>query len=289
MIDRRVFVTGAQGQLGDAILRAFADWDVVAHTRTSLDITNPAAVASAVASATPAVVINCAAFNDVDGAEDRPEDALAVNAFAVRSLARGADECGATLVHYGTDFVFDGTASEPYNEDSPPSPKSAYAASKLLGEWFGLEATRGFVLRVESLFGMSPAWGGRLGTLDKIVRAMQAGREVSAFTDRVVTPSYVEDVAAVTRVLIDSHAAPGLYHAVNSGQASWHDVVVESARVLGLSTRIKPITTSDVTMRAARPTYCALSNTKLRAAGCDMPSWQDAVSRWLKSFQGDRG
>jgi dTDP-4-dehydrorhamnose reductase len=289
VIDRRVLVTGAQGQLGDAILRAFADWDVVAHTRASLDITNPVAVAEAVASATPTVIINCAAFNDVDGAEDRPEDALAVNAFAVRSLARGADECGATLVHYGTDFVFDGTSAEPYNEDSAPSPKSAYAASKLLGEWFGLEAARGFVLRVESLFGMSPSWGGRLGTLDKIVRAMQAGREVSAFTDRVVTPSYVEDVAAATRVLVNERAAPGLYHCVNSGHASWYDVVVESARVLGLSPRIKAITTDEVTMRAARPRYCALSNTKLRSAGFAMPSWQDAVSRWLKGFQGHRG
>jgi len=285
VIERRVLVTGAQGQLGDAVLRAFADWDVVAHTRASLDLANSGAVAGAVAAATPAVIINCAAFNDVDGAEDRPEEALAVNAFAVRSLARAADNSGATLVHYGTDFVFDGTSSEPYNEDSAPSPRSAYAASKLLGEWFGLEAARGFVLRVESLFGMSPSWGGRLGTLDKIVRAMMIGREVSAFTDRVVTPSYVEDVAAATRVLVDGNVAPGLYHCVNSDHASWHDVVVESARVLGLSPRIKAITTNDVTMRAARPRYCALSNAKLHAAGFAMPTWQDAVSRWLKSFQ----
>lgn len=289
MSARRVLVTGTQGQLGDAICRAFADWDVVAHTRDSLDVSSPAAVAAAVASASPVVIINCAAFNDVDGAEDRPEDALAVNAFAVRSLARGADECGATLVHYGTDFVFDGTAAEPYNEDSAPSPRSAYAASKLLGEWFGLEAARGFVLRVESLFGMPPSWGGRLGTLDKIVRAMLAGREVSAFTDRVVTPSYVEDVAAATRSLIDGSAAPGLYHCVNSEQASWHDVVVESARVLGLSPAIRAITTGDVTMKAARPKYCALSNAKLRSAGFAMPSWQDAVSRWLHGFQEHRG
>ncbi len=289
MTPRRVFVTGTHGQLGNAIVRAFADWDVVAHTRTSLDVTNPAAVAAAVAAAAPALVINCAAFNDVDGAEDRPEDALAVNAFAVRSLARGADACGATFVHYGTDFVFDGTAAEPYNEGSAPSPKSAYAASKLLGEWFGLEASRGFVLRVESLFGMSPAWSGRLGTLDKIVRAMRDGREVAAFTDRVVTPSYVEDVAAATRVLVDRVASPGLYHCVNSEQASWHDVVVESARVLGLSPRIKAITTDEVTMRAARPKYCALSNAKLQSAGYAMPSWQDAVARWLTSFPGQKG
>jgi dTDP-4-dehydrorhamnose reductase len=131
---------------------------------------------------------------------------------------------------------------------------------------------------------MAPSWGGRLGTLDKIVRAMQSGREVAAFTDRIVTPSYVEDVAAATRVLVDTGARPGLYHCVNSGRASWHDVVVESARVLGLTPSIKAVKTTEVTMKAARPRYCALSNDKLQAAGFAMPSWQDAVARWLSGF-----
>jgi len=285
MTRQRMLLTGANGQLGGAVQQAFSDWDVVAHSRSTLDVADPKAVAAAVASARPSLVINCAAFNDVDGAEDRPEDALAVNAFAVRSLARAADACGATLVHYGTDFVFDGTSTEPYNERSTPAPRSVYASSKLLGEWFGLEAARGFVFRVESLFGMTPAWTGRLGTLDSIVRRMLAGREVAAFTDRIVTPSYVHDVAQATRALVEREATPGLYHCVNSGQASWYDVVVESARVLGLTPVIKAITTSDVTMRAARPIYCALSNSKLEAAGYAMPSWADAVARWLTDFQ----
>src|SRR5690242_18497469 len=110
---RRLFVTGASGQLGSMIVRTFADADVIAHTSATLDITDHAAIARAVADARPHVIVNCAAFNDVDGAEDRPLDALAVNAFAVRSLARAAEAAGATLVHYSTDFVFDGTATEP--------------------------------------------------------------------------------------------------------------------------------------------------------------------------------
>ena len=289
MSTRRVMIVGAHGQLGDAVCRVIADWDRVLHTHQTLDVTDPKAVASAVADASPAVVVNCAAFNDVDGAEDRPEAALAVNAFAVRSLARAADACGAVLVHYGTDFVFDGTATEPYNEGSAPSPRSAYAGSKLLGEWFGVEASRGFVLRVESLFGMGPAWTGRLGTLDKIVRAMLAGQEVAAFTDRTVTPSYVEDVAAATRFLVETGAAPGLYHCVNSGAATWHEVVVAAAAQLGLTPRLRAVTTDMVTMKAARPKYCALSNDKLRAAGWAMPTWQDAVSRWLSGFVTEKG
>ncbi len=288
MRTERVFITGADGQLANAITRAFADWDIVRHSRRSLDITDPGMVASAVAAAEPTLIVNCAAFNDVDGAEDHPAEALDVNAFAVRSLARAADAQGATLVHYGTDFVFDGTSAEPYNETSAPAPRSVYSASKLLGEWFGLESGRGFVLRVESLFGMPKSWSGRTGTLDSMVRSMLAGRDVAAFTDRVVSPSYVEDVAAATRALVDNRAAPGLYHCVNSGHASWHEVVLESARVLGLSPVVRAVSANDVVRRAWRPKYCALSNQKLRSAGWAMPTWQDAVHRWLSGFLEER-
>src|SRR6185503_16594850 len=109
--------------------------------------------------------VNCAAYNDVDGAEGAATTALALNAFAVRSLARAARRAGAGFVHYSTDFVFDGEQTRPYVEDDPPNPRSAYAASKLLGEWFALEHPGAFVLRVESLFGEPGPGGSRSGRL----------------------------------------------------------------------------------------------------------------------------
>ena len=122
---RRVLITGAGGQLAYYVAQVFAESDVVALDRRALDITDPAAVARTVADASPDAIINCAAFNDVDGAEDRPEQALAVNAFAVRSLALAAERAGAVLVHYSTDFVFDGRrTSIPYMEQDEPSPRS---------------------------------------------------------------------------------------------------------------------------------------------------------------------
>ena len=279
-------VTGARGQLGAVIVRTFAGWDVVAHTRDTLDVADPVAVRDAVAAAAPALIINCAAFNEVDAAEGRPEDAFAVNAFAVRSLARAADACGATLVHYGTDFVFfDSPGGLPYTETDPPSPRSIYAASKLAGDWFALEASRGYVLRVESLFGTPAGWTGRLGTMEKMVDALQRGAEVRAFVDRIVSPSYVEDVAAATRHLVDSGAPPGLYHCVNSGQASWHDVAREAARLLDVEPRITPVRVDDVRMTATRPRFCPLDNGKLAAAGFPMPRWEDALRRWLSARQ----
>jgi dTDP-4-dehydrorhamnose reductase len=276
-----VFLTGAAGQLGSVMAGAFGDHEVVAHTRSTLDITDPAAVARAVADASPNLVINCAAFNDVDGAEDRATEALAVNAFAVRSLARAAESAGAVLVHYSTDFVFGGEHDRPYEEDDRPLPRSTYSASKLLGEWFALAAPRAFVLRVESLFGSPREWTGRRGTLDRIVEGLEEGREVRVFTDRIVSPSYVNDVGAATRHLVMTQAAAGLYHCVNEGQASWHDVAREAAAVLHMEPRLVPITVDQMPLKAPRPKYCALSTKKLTAAGFAMPTWRDALRRWL--------
>lgn len=277
----RVLVVGAAGRLGTAIVEAFADREVIAHTRESLDITDPAAVQAAVAQAAPVVIVNCAAFNAVDEAEDRPLDALAINAFAVRTFARAADAAGATLVHYGSDFVFDGNATEPYDEEAAPSPAGTYAVSKLLGEWFALDAARSLVLRVESLFGVLPGWTGRRGSLEAIVEGLQQGRPVPVFTDRVVSPSYLHDIAAATRHLVDSQAPPGLYHCVNSGFATWYEVAEEAARVLGVTPRLQPVTMDQVGLKARRPRFCALANRKLAAAGFPMPTWHDALRRWL--------
>ena len=263
----RVLVTGAAGRLGAAIVNAFQDREVIAHTRASLDITDADAVARAVATARPDVIINCAAFNDVDGAESAPVAALAVNAFAPRNLARAARDSGAVLVHYGTDFVFDGRAAQPYDELATPSPQSTYAASKLLGEWFALDAPRAYVLRVESLFGGADGWTGRVGTFDTILAGLEAGRDVRVFTDRIVSPSYVPDIAAATRHLVLMAAPCGLYHCVNAGQASWYEVAQAAAELLHVTPKLVPVSVREVQMKARRPQFCALSPGKLAAAG----------------------
>lgn len=281
----RVLVTGAAGQLAWAVRSVFHDCGLEARTRQELDVTDPDAVAREVASVRPDVIVNCAAFNDVDGAEQRQRDAFALNAFAVRSLARAADACGATLVHYGTDFVFDGSASAPYDETVRPAPQSVYAASKLVGEWFALEARRGFVLRVESLFGAPPGWMGRRGSLDRIREGLEGGHEVPVFVDRVVSPSFVPDVARATRHLLEVDAPAGLYHCVNSGSATWQEVGEELARQMRVVPRFRAVRMADSTLKAGRPKYCALSNQRLATAGFRMPDWQDALGRWLNTTE----
>ena len=280
----RVFLAGLSGQLGGAVAAEFADVEVIAHTRATLDVTDGDAVRRAVAAAAPSLVINCTAFNDVDGSEDRPADAFAVNALAVRTLARAAEDHAAAFVHYGTDFVFDGETDRPYSEADAPSPRSTYAMSKLVGDWFALDTKRGYVLRVESLFGTRPGWHGRRGSMDGIVAGLEQGRAVRVFVDRVVSPSYVVDVAAATRHLVENGAPPGLYHCVNTGHASWRDVATEVARLLGVQARLDPITLEQVQLRAPRPRFCALSNRKLADSGFPMPDWRDALARWIGSF-----
>jgi dTDP-4-dehydrorhamnose reductase len=274
----RWLVTGAAGQLGAAIahrLRA-GGHTVVQTTRRELDLTRHAAVMEVVEAAGPEVIVNCAAYNDVDGAEECPRDALDVNAFAVRSLARAAHERGATLVHYSTDFVFDGAADRPYTEADRPRPESVYAMSKYLGERFAADAARHFVLRVESLFG-GPA--GR-SSIDRIASSLREGREAPVFVDRVVSPSYVEDVADATERLVAAGAPFGLYHCVNAGSCTWFGVGEELARLLGADPGLlRPVRVAEVPLKAKRPQFAALSNGKLAAAGIGMPTWQDAVAR----------
>jgi dTDP-4-dehydrorhamnose reductase len=275
---QKILVTGGRGQLAGAIVDEYTrDADVRAYGRADLDIADYDAVMTRVQADRPDVIINCAAYTNVDRAEDEPDVALNANAFGVRVLARAAQESGATLVHYSTDFVFDGHTTRPYGEADKTNPQSVYAQSKLLGEWFALDAPRGFVLRVESLFGGPAA----KSSIDRIVQALTEGREAVVFSDRMVSPSYVVDVAAATRTLVDRGDA-GLYHCVGSGYATWYDVAVEIARVMGKEreARLRPMSVREVSMRAPRPQFAALANDKLQRV-VPVPTWQDAVRRYI--------
>lgn len=276
-----VLITGAAGQLGEAMVDQLGPrHEIVAATRADLDVTDSAAVSSLVASVCPDVIVNCAAYTDVEGAEQRPLDALAVNAWAVRSLARAAAEIDATLVHYSTDFVFDGTTDRPYTEDDAPNPRSVYAMSKLLGEWFAAGAPTYYVVRVESLFGGPRA----TSSVDKMLQGLRAGQTVRAFADRTVSPSYVDDVVAATATLVRQRAPSGVYHCVNTGWTTWAGIARELAGIVGAPPEaITEVSVSDVQLVAARPKFAALSNAKLAAAGIAMPAWQAALRRYVES------
>jgi dTDP-4-dehydrorhamnose reductase len=281
----RIAVVGASGQLGAAVIHECSRaHEVTSFAHADLDVTDDAAVRDAMQRARPEAIVNGAAFTDVDAAEDHPIEALNLNAFAARALARAAEAHGAALVHYSTDFVFDGTASVPYTEEDRPNPRSVYAASKRLGEWFAADAPRAYVLRVESLFGVTSGGPPPKGSVTTILNALRTGGEARVFEDRTISPTYIVDAAHATRELLERGAPPGLYHCVNSGRCTWLELARELARLLGVEARLAPVRLADVKMRAARPRFCALSNAKLASVGVTMPTWQDALERYVLSL-----
>jgi dTDP-4-dehydrorhamnose reductase len=276
-----VLVLGADGQLGEAMVRHFsARHEVVSRARATLDITQPDSVMSTLSGVCPDVVINCAAYTNVDRAETDPVTALAVNALGVRTLARAAGDLDATLVHFSTDFVFDGETDRPYTEQDAPNPRGTYAVSKLLGEWFAADCPRHYVLRVESLFGGRHA----RSSVDKILASLASAEPVRAFSDRSVSPSYVEDVVAATTSLLERASPPGLYHCVNAGWTTWVGLARELARLTGREdAAIEEVPMASANLRAARPKFAALSNARLAEQGIVMPTWQDALARYVQA------
>ena len=287
----RVMITGARGLLGAAVTREFAPaGDVRALARADLDLTDAAAVFRAVEREAPEAIVNCAAFSGVDRAQDEADRALEVNAFAVLTLARAAAARGCALVHYSTDFVFDGESDRPYTEEDEPNPRNFYGLSKLLGEWLAAEHDRAWVLRVESLFGEPAPGAPPRGSLHAIVARIREGVEAPVFVDRVVSPAYTVDVARATRALLQSKAPPGVYHCANAGAARWVDVAREAARILGRPLKARELRLETAGLKAARPRYCALSSEKLAAAaGFVMPTWEDALRRYLGATGSDSG
>jgi dTDP-4-dehydrorhamnose reductase len=276
----RVMVIGAAGRLGAALCGELqgGGHSVVALTRSEADLTHERSITDAVLRHRPHAVINCAGYNAVDAAETDMAEAFAVNAAGPAVLARAAAQAGAVLVHYGSDFVFDGATQQPYDEDDPTNPLSVYGASKLAGETEAQRAPRHYVLRVESLFGGRGVRGHR-STVDYIADTLLAGGTVRAFVDRTVSPSYVPDVAFATRKLIERNPRYGVYHCVNSGMTTWYDLAQYVAESLDVAAAIEPVEAAATSSLAKRPLYCALSNRKLTATGIVMPEWQAAVRR----------
>ena len=277
-----VLVVGAAGQLGQALSAQWAMAHTVTRwTRDEADLRQHRALRDRVRELAPAVIVNCAAYNNVDQAEQDQLTAFDVNALVVGTLARAAADVGAVFFTYSTDFVFAGTASEPYTENDRPEPQSVYAQSKLVGEWLAADAPKHYVLRVESLFG-GPK---RRSSIDRIANAVRSGESAPVFVDRVVSPSFVADVVDASTHLLRSEAPYGVYHCVNSGHATWFEVGREIARLLGKpASTLKPIGVNDVVLPAPRPQFAALDNGKLAAAGFRMPAWQDAIARYLSTL-----
>lgn len=279
----RIVVTGAAGRLGAALSGELErrGHDVIRLRRRELDVTCTDRVKTVIRALRPDVIVNCCAYNAVDAAESNPSLAFAVNAGAPAALADAARLSGARLVHYSSDFVFDGAASEAYPEEARTNPLSVYGASKLAGEEAVRKLPEHYVLRVESLFGGCD--GAQRATVDYIAGRLTSGLPVRAIHDRSVTPSYVTDVVRATVTMLEEDIPFGTYHCVASGVTTWHDLAYEIADQLKVRPDIVAVNAAEFPTVAARPRFCALSNAKLKSAGIDMPDWRNALTRHLRA------
>jgi dTDP-4-dehydrorhamnose reductase len=279
--DAVAVVLGARGTLGVALCEELprAGWRLAAALgRAEHDIRDEAATRALFAQLRPTAVFNAAAYTDVDRAESEPDAADAVNAQGAETVARAAAAAGAAIVHYSTDFVFDGELERPYDERDPPSPQGSYARSKIAGdELVAAAAPRHFILRVGCLYGH----GGR-NFPSTIVRRLRAGETVRADRDRLGSPTWVREVARVSGALARTDFY-GLFHCTTQGETSWADFARLAAATLDLpADRVVGVPTSALPLKAARPRRAILDNRALRARGLDsLSTWQDALRAFI--------
>ncbi|HOF40111.1 MAG TPA: dTDP-4-dehydrorhamnose reductase [Candidatus Hydrogenedentes bacterium] len=275
----KVLVVGAKGQLGRELCLLFgADADVTGVDLPQLDITDHDSVETLVADTAPGIIINAAAYTDVEGAEDNRELAFAVNETGARIIAGAARRAGVPVVYYSTDYVFFGAQDDALEPSDPIMPRGVYAESKAAGE----EATRNanpdhFIIRTAWLYGP----GGN-NFVEKILRAAATRPAVKVVQDEVGSPTHTFDVAEATRALCAT-TAYGTYHAVNSGQCSRFEFTREIFRLAGVGTPLCPCTADEFPMKAPRPSYSVLCTRKLtRACGYVMRPWQQALAHYFQ-------
>ncbi len=283
----RVALIGSSGQLGTDLwprLQA-AGHDVLPLGHLEIEITNAASVAATLEPFAPQVVINTAAYNLVDKAEDEPGIAFAVNALGPRNLARLCAARGWTLMHISSDYVFGLEASRttPFAEADLPGPTSAYGLSKLAGEYFvRSECSRHFVVRTCGLFGAAARRGkGKGNFVETMLRLGSDRKELRIVDDQRCTPTSTADLAdALTKlVATDSY---GLYHATNEGGLTWCELAREIFRLSKLDVEVTPITSAEFGAKARRPAFSVLDCGKLASTiGNPLPDWHDAVARYL--------
>jgi dTDP-4-dehydrorhamnose reductase len=275
----RVLILGAKGQLGRDLSLVFSQrGEVIGFGHAELDIANTDAVEDAVRSASPDIVVNAAAYTNVEGAEDHIDDAYRVNEAGARVVAKAARDAGAPVVFVSTDFVFAGDKKSPYEVTDPIDPRGVYAQSKSAGEAAVRAANpMHFIVRTAWLYGP----GGN-NFVEKIVAAAKSRPTLKIVTDEVGSPTHTFDLAEAIAALVNTRAF-GTYHGVNAGQCSRFAFARTFLNLAGLKTPVEPCLATDFPSKAPRPKYSVLSTQALKdACGYQFRPWQDALEHYMK-------
>ena len=284
LMTQRVVVFGCLGQLGVELMHEFAarGYEVKGYDRDDGDITDPARVEQVVAEADPAIVVNAAAYNMVDVAEAEPEFALKINGLAVRNLAIAARQVDAVLVHYSTDYVFDGRAGRPYVETDAPHPLGAYAVSKLVGELYAQAyLEQPLIIRTSGVFGPGALKTNRGNFIETMLRLAKSGNPIRVVEDHVASPTYAPALALTTVELVTRNVT-GIVHAGGGMPISWYEFARKIFAAAGLNPELQPTTDRGYRTAARRPKFSALKNQRLDEMGSTpMPDLDEAIRDYL--------
>jgi dTDP-4-dehydrorhamnose reductase len=286
---KKIAVFGGAGQLGTELRAEFSarGYQVKAFDRSNADITDAARVEQALAEFDPAMVLNAAAYNQVDVAEKEPIAAFQVNALAVRNLAMACRQTDARLVHFSTDYVFDGLASRAYREEDETHPLGAYAVSKLAGELYARAyLDEALIIRTSGVYGPAGMETARGNFVETMLRLAAKGQPIRVVEDHAASPTYAPALAARTADLVE-RGASGIFHLGGGAPISWFDWAAKIFSAAGLNPPLKPTTEREFRTPARRPKCSALSNAKAEALGiAPMPTFDEAIRMYLEARAG---
>lgn len=269
-------------------MQTFADCGVVGLDHKAIEIQDPESVENALTNHRPTLIINTAAFHNVEECERHPQRAFAVNAIAVDRLAAAAAQMGAAFATMSSDYVFDGAKGAPYAEHDEARPLNVYGVSKYAGELGARRhGPRHFVFRTSGLYGLRTSTQKGHTFVDRLLRQAQAGETPRIVTDLVVSTSYVPDVASAMRRVFEKEAF-GVVHVANAGACSWFDYATDALRLAGFDITPQPARYADFQNSVQRPRYSVLALVALERLGITMPSWKDALRRYIMARTGRR-
>jgi len=280
----KILLIGADGQLGTDIQKVIDRSELIPLTISDIDVTDKDSVSMAINKYRPDVVINTAAYTDVDGCEDHKEDAFAVNAVGVKNLCLACKENDAVLAHISTDYVFDGKKRKPYVETDPPNPGNVYGISKLAGEEYVRSMLRKyFLIRTCGLYGVAGCLGkGGRNFIESMLKLAKQKPVIRVVGDQVVSPTYTLDLARKIDQLIRTEHY-GLYHIANKGSCNWYEFAKKIFELTGTKVKVESATTEEFKAKAKRPAFSALDNSNLRKIELDdLRTWDKALEAYLE-------
>ncbi len=279
----KIALVGADGQLGTDLLNLLPREHCTPLYYPDFDVTDIQKIHRVFQSLNPDLVINTAAFHRVDDCEDRPLDAFLVNSLAVRDLALCCREQNTVLVHFSTDYVFDGEKGKPYLEDDEPRPLNVYGIPKLAGEYFIRSLChRYFLIRTCGLYGLAGCREKGMNFVELMLHLEKSGRPLKVVNDQWVTPTSTEELAARVLELLQTERY-GLYHMTNEGQCTWYEFAEAIFSLLGRSVDLYPIDSQSYGAKALRPAYSVLENHRAKDVGiADFSPWREALKNYLQ-------